>query len=199
MIPPVTQLDQRDTVRLIPSKYSTDDASVLNRIADDNDHLQDIFALDALVNDRLRAQADLLTGLSAEELVTDVPFASIINAAYCHASPEGARFNGPDRGAWYAGFQPETSLAEVSFHHTLWLQETNHLHDTVTYDAYLADFAGAFHDVRQDEIFANCIGANDYTFAQLLGATLLENDATGIVYPSARATGDCLAAFAQTP
>ena len=36
-------------------------------------------------------------------------------AAFCHAHPLGSRFAGADRGAWYAGFEIETSHAEVAF------------------------------------------------------------------------------------
>ena len=35
----------------------------------------------------------------------------VINAAFCHAHPLGARFSGPDRGAWYAGFELATGLS----------------------------------------------------------------------------------------
>jgi len=80
--PPQTHIAQNDTARLIPSKYSPDEASVLTRIADDDGHLQTIFALDAAANDRLRAMADQLGGIAAAELVTDAPFASVINAAF---------------------------------------------------------------------------------------------------------------------
>ena len=195
MTPPLTPLVVHDTARLIPSKYSSDEDSVLTRLADDNDHLDVIFALDHAANDRLRAQADLLPGIATSELVADVPYASIINAAFCHASPNGARFNGPDRGAWYAGFNVRTSLAEVSFHHALWLQETNYFYDSITYDTYLADFDGAFHDLRHQPAFADCLDPDDYRAAQALAADLFARNATGIIYPSARAAGDCIACF----
>jgi hypothetical protein len=46
--------------------------------------------------------------------VFGVPNYRIVNAAFVHAHPLGSRFNGPDRGAWYAGFEVETSQAEVA-------------------------------------------------------------------------------------
>jgi len=80
-------------------------------------------------------------------------------------------------------------------HHALWLQEANNMHDSVTYDAYLADFTGGYHDIRNQDDFANCMRADDYTHAQALAKVLLEQNATGIVYYSARTTGDCLVCF----
>src|SRR6185436_15929175 len=61
----------------------------------------------------------------------------------------GARFNGPDRGAWYAAFALETSQAEVAFHKAVELAETAWSGEmSMTYDDYLADFSAEFHDVR---------------------------------------------------
>lgn len=194
MTPATTQIDAQDTARLIPSKYSPDEASVLTRIADDDAHLSVIFALDDVANDRLRAAADQLTGISANELVTHVPYASVINAAFCHAGPTGARFNGPDRGAWYASLQVATSLAEVSFHHALALQQTGTFHDSITYDTYLADMCGTYHDLRHDD-FKDCLLPDDYRPAQALAADLLAKQATGVIYPSVRGPGDCIACF----
>jgi len=193
--PPQTHIAQNDTARLIPSKYSPDEASVLTRIADDDGHLQTIFALDAAANDRLRAMADQLGGIAAAELVTDAPFASVINAAFCHANPLGARFNGPERGAWYASFTPETSLAEVSFHHAVALSETDYFHDSVTYDTYLADFDADFYDIRDTEKYAAYLAHDDHSAAQKLAETLQASGANGVVYPSVRGTGDCIACF----
>ena len=195
MTPPLTTIDQRNTTRLIPAKYSDD--SVLARIADDDGHLQGIFALDHATNDRLRAEHDLLPGIAAGELVFDVPHYRIINAAFCHASPTGARFNGPDRGAWYAGFDTQTSLAEVTFHKALALSEINHFHDTATYDAYHADFEGDYHDIRGNPAFKNCLRTDDYRPAQVLAETLHAKGSKGVIYPSVRAAnGDCIACFA---
>jgi RES domain len=89
---------------------------VLARIADDDGHLRDIFDLDNATNDRLLAENNLLPGIGIHELVFGIPHYRIVNAAFCHAHPLGSRFNGPDRGAWYACFELETSQAEVAFH-----------------------------------------------------------------------------------
>lgn len=184
--PRVSSIGQQDTHRLIPSKYGE---SVLTGIADDDPHLQDIFDLDNATNDRLLAENDLLPGIGVKELVFGVPHYRIINATFCHAHPLGSRFSGPDRGAWYAGFELETAQAEVIFHKTVALAEIDHFHDSITCDDYLADFSGAFHDLRGDQAFADCLATDSYIASQDLGAALLDAGSMGIVYPSVRRAG----------
>lgn len=127
MSPPTTLIRRNDTHRLIPSKYSEGDDSVLARIADNDAHLADIFDLDNATNDRLVAENNLLPGIGIDELVFGVPYFRIVNAAFCHAHPQGSRFNGPDRGAWYAAFVVETSQAEIAWHKSIELAEGSRL------------------------------------------------------------------------
>ncbi len=148
-LPPVTLVRQYDTHRLIPSRYLPGGDSVLADLADDDADLQAIFELDAATNDRLLAENHLLPGIGPEELVFAVPHAAVVNASFCHANPLGSRFSGPDRGAWYAGFDLETSQREVAFHKAVQLAEVGRLEDSVTYDDYLADFSATFHDLRR--------------------------------------------------
>jgi len=194
--PPVRLLRRRDTHRLIPSKHSVPAESVLTRIANGEQHLRDIFDLDAATNDRLLAENRLLPGIPVHELVFGVPYHSIVNAAFCHAHPLGGRFNGPDRGAWYAAFELATSRQEVAFHKTVELAETDWWHESVTYDDYLADFSAAFHDIRDDERFAACLAPASYVRSQALAERLLGEGAMGLVFPSVRRPGGtCLACF----
>jgi hypothetical protein len=58
-----------------------------------------------------------------------------------HLIESGGRLNGPDRRAWYAGFELQTSQVEVGFHKSVQLAEIGRFEDTVTYDDYLADFS----------------------------------------------------------
>jgi hypothetical protein len=195
-LPRTSLVRQNETHRLIPSKYGDDGASVLTRIADDDAHLQNIFDLDNATNDRLLAESNLLPGIGIHELVFGVPYFRIVNAAFCHAHPLGSRFNGPDRGAWYAAFEIETSLAEVAYHKWLELAEVTWLEEQVTYDDYLADFSADFHDIRSDGRFADCLAPDDYVASQKLADELLAAGSLGVIYPSVRnAGGICLACF----
>jgi hypothetical protein len=80
-------------------------------IARDEAHLAAIAALESATNDRLLAERQRLPGIGVEELVWAVPHAGVVNASFCHAHPLGARFSGPERGAWYAAFDVATSQA----------------------------------------------------------------------------------------
>ena len=194
--PPLTDLRQLDTVRLIPSRHSIPDDSVLARIAPDDTILAVVFDLDNATNDRLAAEANLLPGIGIDELVFGVPQYRIINAAFCHAHPLGSRFNGPDRGAWYAGFNIDTALAEVIFHKTVALAEVNWFQDDINYDAYLADLASDFHDLREQPAQIGCLNPDSYVASQTLADRLLEAGSAGIIYPSVRHSGGtCIACF----
>ena len=195
--PPRSLVRQHDTHRLIPSRHSPAGDSVLVRIADDDAHLQAIFELEAATNDRLTAGRQGPGGIAADELMAGVPWAHVVNAAFCHPHPLGSRFNGPLRGAWYAAFEIETAQAEISFHkaveyaETAWTRE-----ETVTYDDYLADFSAAFHDLREAAGFSAVLDPGSYVASQALAEELLDAGSLGVVYPSVRdGRGTCIACF----
>jgi len=193
-LPPITLVRQFDTHRLIPSRHRPQGDSVLVAIADDDADLQAIFELDAATNDRLLAGQQRLAGIGLEELVFGVPHASVVNAAFCHAHPLGARFSGPERGAWYAGFDVATAQAEVAFHKSVQLAEIARFEDTVTFDDYLADFSANFHDLRRARGFRGCLAPDSYVESQALAEQLLGTESLGVVYPSVRhAGGTCVA------
>ncbi|MBP7779209.1 MAG: RES family NAD+ phosphorylase [Acidobacteria bacterium] len=197
MTPPVSLVRQYDTHRLVPSHYAAKGDSVLAPIAHDDAHLAAIFELDAATNDRLLAAQSRLPGIGPEELVFGVPNAAVINASFCHAHPLGARFSGPDRGAWYAGFDLATSQAEVAFHKTVQLAEIDRFDDSVTYDDYLADFSASFHDLRRAKgALGACLDPASYVASQQLAEDLLAGGGLGVAYPSVRHDGGtCVACF----
>src|SRR5690606_953394 len=155
-------------------------------IADDDANLAEIIDLDHATNERLRAEHDLLPGIGLGELVSGVPHYRVVNAAFTHAHPLGSRFNGPDRGAWYAAFEAETAQAEIVFHRNVALAEIGRWEDVATYDDYLADVSAEMHDLRDDARFADCLAADSYVTSQLLAETLLDAGSLGVVYPSVR-------------
>jgi hypothetical protein len=195
-LPPTSLVRREDTHRLIPSKYTVGNESVLARIADDEAHLADLFDLDHATNDRLLAENRLFAGIGVDELVFGVPYYRIVNAVFTHAHPLGSRFNGPHRGAWYASFELDTAHAEVAFHKTTEYAEIGRFDDSVTYDDYLADFSAEFHDLRNSAPFAACLAPDSYIASQSLARRLLDLGSLGIVYSSVRrAAGTCLACF----
>ena len=195
-VPPVSRIRRLDTHRLIPSAYSEGSDTVFAGIAEDDEHLSAIVELDRATDERAAAEHDRLPGIGIDELIFGVPHARIVNAAFCHAHPLGSRFNGPERGAWYAGFEPETAQAEIAWHKTVELLEVGWLEESLVYDDYLADFGGAYHDIRGDATFGSCLDPGSYLDSQALAETLLERGSPGIVYPSVRREGGaCLACF----
>lgn len=195
-LPPVSFIRQDDSHRLIPSKFTAAGHPGLMRIADDDAHLSTILELDHFTDDRLLAEHGLLPGISSQELVVGVPGYRVINAAFTHARPEGSRFNGPDRGAWYASFELATAQAEVAFHKATEYAEIGRFEDTVTYQDYLSDFKGSFHDLRESAGFKAVLSPNSYVTSQQLASRLLTTGSSGIVYPSVRNPGGtCIACF----
>lgn len=185
-LPPISLVRQLDIHRLVPSRPGR---SVLAALARSEERLQALFDLDDATNDRLLAGQQLLPGIGVEELVFGVPYAEVVNAAFCHAHPLGARFSSPERGAWYAGFELATSQAEVAFHKSVALAEIGRFEDSVTYDDYKADFSASFHDLRRGRGFRACLNPASYVASQDLAERLLEADSLGVVYPSARRKG----------
>jgi RES domain-containing protein len=192
---PITNLRRFDTHRLLPAKYSANYDSVLTRLEPDAEQLQLLFELDNATNARLQAEANLRPGISARELVIHVPNAHIINAAFTHANPLGARFSTPDRGAWYAAFELATSKAEVLFHKGVEFAEIDWKErEEIHYDDYLADFTADFHDLRG--VADDALSATSYVRSQQLAVELMEQGSLGVIYPSVRRDGGtCLACF----
>ncbi len=187
--PKLTALRQFDTCRLIPSRFAEIEDSVLAPLADSDDILRDLFDLDNATNERLRGEYGGLPGIGVDELVFGVPNFRIINAAYTYPRPEGSRFNDGERGAWYCAFEPETALAEITFHKTVEYQEIGRFDDSVTYQTLLADFTSTFHDLRAARGFAKVLAPDSYIASQQLAAELLEAGSMGVIFPSVRRAG----------
>ena len=194
--PRLTLLRKNDTCRLIPSRFADMEDSVLAPLADNDDILRDLFDLDNATNDRLRGESGLLPGIGMDELVFGLPNFRIVNAAFTYARPEGSRFNDGERGAWYCGFDAETSLAEVIFHKTVEYAEIDRFDDSVSYQCLLADFSASFHDIRTSADFDDCLDPASYIASQALANALLDGGSMGVIYPSVRHPGGtCLAYF----
>jgi hypothetical protein len=197
-LPPVIRLRQDNTHRLVPRQYALDEQGPLSRLADDEDELSALTELERSTDNRVLGESGLLPGISIHELVFGVPYAHIVNAAFTYAHPTGSRFNGTERGAWYAAFRLETSQAEVAYHRAKELQEIDWPHPEVfEYVEYLADFRAEFHDIRKQPDFSDCLSPDSYAASQRLAQLLLQRGSAGIIYPSVREKkhGDCISCF----
>jgi RES domain-containing protein len=194
----LVQLDQAGTHRLIPAKYDAE--SVLESLPLAPDILADLSELDAATNERKIAESGGNRAIGPGELLFGVPEAHTVDAAFTHPGPFGGRFHNAQRGAWYAGFEIETSIAEVAFHKRRFLVDGRiqgrHGFDYVD---FLADFSGEFHTLEVAEL-ESCLQSDPvpqcYRASQRLANKLLFEGSNGIVYPSVRRhSGTCIACF----
>jgi hypothetical protein len=197
-LPPTVDLAQRDTVRLVSTGRLKDPALLPLAAADRA--LDDLASLESVTNARLRAEEAGLADLDPRELVFGRAGRTFINAAFTHTRPGGNRFSGDERGAWYAGLETGTALAEVAYHLTRELEAIGRFENITDYAELRADFFGPFHDLRAVDAAESCLDpdpAIGYPAGQALARRLrAEAGSNGIVYPSVRRPGGtCLAAF----
>jgi RES domain-containing protein len=198
MIPPAVDINQSDTVRLIPTGRLKQ--PVMLPLAENQGALDDLAALEGATNQRLQTQERGLPELHPRELAYNRPGALFINAAFTHTRRGGNRFNNENRGAWYCAFTAEAALAEVEYHLTRELAAIGRYENTTPYTELLADFVGKFHVVDGNVVpRPACLDpdpAVGYPAGQALAAEIQRIGGNGLVYPSVRhAGGTCLVAF----
>ena len=204
---PLTPFTEPATIRLISTAYI--DEPAMQPLADNQDELDLLESLEGLTSARRGVIGSLPEGVAPEELVTEHHGYgwTHVNAAFCYTRLTGNRFNGPERGAWYATWGEdavETAQAEVAWHLTRELAAAGTYENTTAYRELIAGFTTSFHDLRGfggDPIFDPDpkIG---YGAGQRLAASLFhEEKSNGVLYPSVRRPSDrqggglCLAAF----
>lgn len=192
----ITRVALSRTVRLVTTARLRE--SVLLGLVDADD-LEALAEIEGATSNRLVAQARGAGEVQSYELVYGVPHANFINAAFSYAKPrEPNRFNGADRGAWYAGLELETSLAEVKFHLTEMLAATGVFEATVDYAELHASFAGEFLDLRPhaDHNSLDPNKAIGYPAGNALADAARAKGLNGIIYPSVRHVGGtCIVAL----
>jgi RES domain-containing protein len=194
LTPPTRELRLADFCRLVPSLYPS--RGVLDAVSTPAD-LPAILELETWSNDRISTELGTLHRIPKKEWVAGRPMASVIMAAFCHPRQTGGRFNGGDRGAWYAANSPAAAHAEVVYHRTAELVEIGVLETRMQMRLYLADFHAALHDVRPDAPEnAPYHDALSYTASQALARELQADGSNGVIYRSVRHAGSqCLACF----
>lgn len=195
-VPVVTEAFPR-TVRLVTTARLRE--AVLASLVDGPEELRDLAEIEGATSGRLIAEERGMGGVAANELVHDVPHAHFINAAFAYARPgQLNRFNGPDRGAWYAALDVATCLAEVGYHLTRFLADAGDYHATVEYAEMLASLAGDFLDLRQAPSHP-ALGADmaaAYSRGNALALAARTAGLNGIIYPSVRHEGGtCIVAL----
>ena len=195
-VPVVTEAFPR-TVRLVTTARLRE--AVLAPLVDAEDELAALTEIEGATSSRLIAEERGIAGLRANELVYDVPHAHFINASFAYARPrQPNRFNGADRGAWYAALDVATCLAEVSYHLTAMLADAGDFRATVEYAEMLCSLAGDFLDLRQMPAHPSLDPdiAKSYPPGNALAERARAAGVNGIIYPSVRHRGGtCIAAL----
>jgi hypothetical protein len=195
-VPVVTEAFPK-TVRLVTTARLRD--AVLGPLVDGQDEFDLLAEIEGATSTRLIAQDRGISGLAANELVHDVPHARFINASFAYAKPQQPnRFNGSDRGAWYAALGVDTCLSEVGFHLTNVLADVGDYNATVEYAEMFCSLAGDFLDLRQ--VAGHPSLAPDTASAYPIGNALADSaraaGLNGIIYPAVRHPGGtCIVAL----
>lgn len=189
------------TVRLVSTAYA--DEPALAPLADDDDDLAILEAIAGLTSSRHSVTLPVPGGLHPSELLSEAAGYgwTLVNAAFCYTRATGNRFNGPERGAWYAshGAQAvETAQAEVGWHLTRELEATGVFENMTAYREVLAGFTSQFHRLGRET--AGAVLSPDpaiaYPAGQALARDVRGSGGNGILYPSARHPGgQCLVAL----
>ena len=198
---PVTQFTAPDTIRLISTAYI--DEPAIQPLADDPDELTFLEELEGMTSARQGRGLPLPAGVSPAELLTEQSGYgwTYVNAAFCYTRSSGNRFNGSDRGAWYAAWgdhAAETAQQEVSWHLTRELEAVGIFENLTAYRELVAGFTTGLHDLRDidDEVLFNNDPKIAYPASQALAGQLLGIGSNGVLYPSVRRPeGLCLASF----
>lgn len=205
MIPPLTAIAERATVRLVPTASYR--PPVLRPLVDDAAELELLARLEALTSQRLVAEAEGLPDLDRRELAFRAREDQLrhwghtfINAAFTYTRAGGNRFNDDRRGAWYCAFDDLTAIEEVAYRRTRELTYIGVFEDEAVYVALLADLIGDFPDLRVTAPRPDALDpdpAIGYPAGQRLATTIRAAGHDGLLYPSVRRPGGtCLVAFA---
>ncbi|MFG6621381.1 RES family NAD+ phosphorylase [Sulfitobacter sp. 1A05707] len=130
------------TIRLIPSRFPPIPAFDAVTTPDD---LEVVMELEGWTNDRLVSPR--LARLPRAEWAYGVPNASVVMAAFLHASPGGLRFSDPSLGAWYGSTHPNTALLEVANGLRKEIALSALTQKSETYRQYRADLNGDYVDI----------------------------------------------------
>ncbi|OYX04181.1 MAG: hypothetical protein B7Z15_17795 [Rhizobiales bacterium 32-66-8] len=169
--------------RLIPSQFPP--LGLFDTVARAAD-LAAVMDLAGWTNDRLVAER--VARLPRSEWVFGRANASIVMAAFLHAPPAGARFSGPDLGAWYAAARIETAIAEVAHHLRREAFARRLPGASRRFRAYGCRLAGAYRDIRGVDD-AGLYDGISYAESQIFGEGLRAAGADGLIYDSLRHRG----------
>lgn len=175
----------RPSYRLIPSKFPP--IGLFDTVVTTADAAA-VMELVGWTNDRI--VKDRLYRLPSDEWVYGRPNASVVMASFLHVPSAGARFNGPDLGAWYASAELRTAAFEVAHHLRREAVATSKARLVRDYRTYTAQIDGDYLDIRGEQAcWPGVYDPASYTASQAMGEALRASGGAGIIYDSVRHQG----------
>lgn len=177
----------RPAHRLVPSRFPP--IGLFDTVATAADAAA-VMELAGWTNDRLVAER--IDRLPRDQWVYGRANASIVMASFLHVAPGGMRFNGPDRGAWYAAASIVTAAAEVGHHLRREAAARSVKGMRRTYRNYTAVLIGDYRDIRgRQAALPGAYASDSYEAAQAFGEGVRASQASGLLYDSLRHRGGC--------
>jgi len=185
---PQIKLQQQRSYRLINSKYPP--VSVFDDVAD-ADEFDALFALQALTNPRLQAQAGNLSLLPRTEIPFGLAGCSYAIAPFTHVNPAGSRFSDGRFGVLYLADSVQTAISEVAYHQgCYWSKVTGLAYERFVFKALSCEFSNvSLTDLTGLAPQHSIYHPQDYSAARALGISLREQGWAGVQYGSVRNNG----------
>jgi hypothetical protein len=179
--------------RLIPSHFPP--INLFEEVAEPDD-LALVFAIEAMTNDRILAEAGQLALVPREQRISG-PGSSPIMAAFTHIGTASRFTDGKTYGVYYGARDLKTAIKETVYHRELFLQQTSEPDTELTMRCYANKVALEMHDIRGEKYLH--LHTEDYAPSQYFAAMMRANDSNGLIYNSVRHPGgQCIGAFKPT-
>ena len=188
----ISRIRWQQQYRIIPSKFPP--INFFEGLVDPK--LMDAaFAIEAISNDRLRAEAGDI-GLVKEEDRVSGPGSSVVMAAFTHIG-RPTRFSDGSYGVYYAARALQTAVRETVFHRERFLRYTREPEGDLDMRVYIGRVEKPLVDIRQPKYqHLHEPDLARYPVPQAFAAELRAAGHWGIVYNSVRhAGGESIAAL----
>ena len=191
MTPPLKLPDWPKAYRIVNSSFPP--ITLFEDVLDPED-LELAYALEALTNDRLRAEAGELSRVLPQDRVSG-PGSTPVMAAFTHIG-KASRFTDGTFGVYYAASSQAAAIAETRYHQERFLAATQEPDIELTLRTYVNQVLKPLHDVRANHPQLHDPDPLGYAPAQAFAKHLREQQSWGLLYNSVRLEGhECIAAL----
>jgi RES domain-containing protein len=180
--------------RIVASRYPP--VNLFERVTNNPAVWDVMIELEQATNPRLRDAAGDIRLVPPARRVSG-PNASFVMAPFTHRNPRGSRFSDGGFGVYYAAEQLATAIRETVHHFSRFARDSHDVPRREDFRVLVGTVDRAFDDA--DALPAPSktaiLDPNSYAASQPFGAARRAAGSDGIVYPSVRHSGSCIAAF----